>query len=125
MDFKAFGIYLAALGIIIIANTVFRIAETIHSQSFDKEALWSGLKKNILVFIGMSLIFCAGYLLPEVSITFSGEEVTLVEGVRLVILASIAYYGVKCLSALKDLLLPSADASNKKESDSEEGEASK
>lgn len=114
MDAKMFGMYMLALAIMMVANTLFRLAATNKLGNFDKEKLVSGLKKNACVFLGMALVFCAGTLLPQVQISFDGNEVTLVQGVQAIILAAMAYYGVKSLMALKDLLV------GKKEEVSEE-----
>lgn len=99
--------YLAAIAIMIVANTIFRLAVTQKFDDFDRDALVQGIKKNLFIMLGIILVFIVGCLIPEVKFTIvEGQEMTIVDALKVTSIAIIGYYVIKCFAVMKELLMP-------------------
>lgn len=94
---------IGAVAVLMIANSIFRIALAVKIGDFDWAELLRGLLKYLLTLIGVALFYIAGELCPEAGIEISGEMVTIDTALNLISLALIAVYTSKCFQNVKDI----------------------
>ena len=90
---------------VMIANVLLGVTLAKLKQEFKKEKLLSGLVKYLGIFLGISLMYLAGYLNPDIIVTnINNVEVNLLSGIEVLFISGIVYYGMQDLIKLKNLL---------------------
>jgi hypothetical protein len=86
---------------VMLANVFFGASLAKLKQEFNKENLLNGLFKIFTIVTGTGLIYLCGYLNPNIMVVeIQGNIVNLIEGIRLIAIAGIVFYGAKSLSKL-------------------------
>lgn len=88
------ALVLLVLPLTIVANILIGAAMAginVRDQ-FDKNKLLKGLLKGALVYSGILIYALVSYLMKDLTINFSGEELGLVDAMHVVILATIVKY---------------------------------
>lgn len=97
-----FFIYVLVVALLMIANTVFRIALAQVIGDFSWAELWKGLKKYLLIIIGIALVYASGLLLPDMRlITINQQDVTILDGLNVLAIALVGIYAFKCFENIK------------------------
>lgn len=97
-----FFIYVLVVALLMIANTVFRIALAQVIGDFSWAELWKGLKKYLLIIIGIALVYASGLLLPDMRlITINQQDVTILDGLNILAIALVGIYAFKCFENIK------------------------
>lgn len=90
---------------VMIANVLLGVTLAKLKQEFKKEKLLSGLVKYLGIFLGISLMYLAGYLNPDIIVAnINNVEVNLLSSIEVLFISGIVYYGMQDLIKLKDLL---------------------
>lgn len=97
-----FFIYVLVVALLMIANTVFRIALAQVIGDFSWAELWKGLKKYLLIIVGIALVYASGLLLPDMRlITINQQDVTILDGLNVLAIALVGIYAFKCFENIK------------------------
>lgn len=88
------ALVLLVLPLTIVANILIgaAMAGINVKDQFDKNKLLKGLLKGTLVYSGVLIYALVSYLMKDLTINFSGEELGLVDAMYMVILATIVKY---------------------------------
>lgn len=90
---------------VMIANVLLGVTLAKLKQEFKKEKLLSGLVKYLGIFLGISLMYLAGYLNPDIIVAnINNAKVNLLSGIEVLFISGIVYYGMQDLIKLKNLL---------------------
>lgn len=90
---------------VMIANVLLGVTLAKLKQEFKKEKLLSGLVKYLGIFLGISLMYLAGYLNPDIIVAnINNVEVNLLSSIEVLFISGIVYYGMQDLIKLKNLL---------------------
>ena len=90
---------------VMFANVLLGVTLAKLKQKFKKEKLLNGLVKYASVLIGISLMYLAGYLNPNIIVAnINNVEVNLMTGIEVLFISGIVYYGMQNLIKLKNLL---------------------
>lgn len=90
---------------VMLANVLLGVTLAKLKREFKKEKLLTGLVKYASVLIGISLMYLAGYLNPDILVaSIDGIEVNLMAGIKVLFISGIVYYGMQDLIKLKNLL---------------------
>lgn len=90
---------------VMIANVLLGVTLAKLKREFKKEKLLTGLVKYASVLIGISLMYLAGYLNPDIIVAnINSIEVNLMAGIEVLFISGIIYYGMQDLIKLKNLL---------------------
>lgn len=97
-----FFIYVLVVALLMIANTVFRIALAQVIGDFSWTELWKGLKKYLLIIVGIALVYASGLLMPDMKmITINQQDVTILDGLNVLAIALVGIYAFKCFENIK------------------------
>lgn len=97
-----FFIYVLVVALLMIANTVFRIALAQVIGDFSWAELWKGLKKYLLIIVGIALVYASGLLMPDMKlITINQQDVTILDGLNVLAIALVGIYAFKCFENIK------------------------
>ena len=66
--FREFLIRIAAIALVYVAQTCFKVKQTRKNNSFDWKELWQGLIDNLIYFAGALALFSSGLLLPDIKV---------------------------------------------------------
>ena len=95
---------------VMLANVLLGVTLAKLKREFKKEKLLTGLVKYASVLIGISLMYLAGYLNPDILVAnINNVEVNLMAGIEVLFVSGIVYYGMQDLIKLKNLLGLSSD----------------
>lgn len=90
---------------VMLANVLLGVTLAKLKQEFKKEKLLSGLVKYLGIFLGISLMYLAGYLNPDIIVAnINNVEVNLLSSIEVLFISGIVYYGMQDLIKLKNLL---------------------
>lgn len=90
---------------VMVANVLLGVTLAKLKRQFKKEKLLNGLVKYLGIIIGISLMYLAGYLNPDVVVAnINGIEVNLMAGIEVLFISGIIFYGMQDLIKLKNLL---------------------
>lgn len=104
MDMTLF-IYIGVIALLMIANTLFKVAACSVDNSFDKAMLLAGLKKYGLILLGVGCVIGAGSLIPEMEVVSLGEtSITILTMLNLVAITLIITYAAKVYENLTALM---------------------
>lgn len=97
-----FFVYVLVVALLMIANTIFRIALAQVIGDFSWNELWKGLKKYLLIIVGVALVYASGLLIPSMKlITINQQDVTILEGLNVLSVALVGIYAFKCFENIK------------------------
>ncbi|MDO4377973.1 MAG: hypothetical protein Q4C64_02320 [Erysipelotrichia bacterium] len=97
-----FFIYVLVVALLMIANTIFRIALAQVVGDFSWNELWKGLKKYLLIITGVALVYVSGLLLPDMKlIAINQQDVTILDGLNILSVALVCIYAYKCFENIK------------------------
>lgn len=95
---------------VMLANVLLGVTLAKLKREFKKEKLLTGLVKYASILIGISLMYLAGYLNPDIIVAnINNVEVNLIVGIEVLFISGIVYYGLQDLIKLKNLLGLSSD----------------
>lgn len=105
IDFTLFY-YIAAIALVMAANTLFGIAKAQKYDEFDWNILKKGMIKYLLILLGVTFIFSAGTLLPEFKVTLPviDETVTIVQMLSIMAIAVLIKYIRSCYENFNELM---------------------
>lgn len=90
---------------VMLANILMGSSLAKLRQEWNKELFLSGIYKLVAISIAVSLMYLASYLNPNILVaTINETNVNLIEGMKLIFIAGIIYYGAKDLMKLRDML---------------------
>lgn len=97
VDFTLFY-YIAAIALVMIANTCLGIVKANKYNEFDWVILKKGIIKYLLILLAVAFIFGAGVLLPEFKLTLpiNEESVTIVQMLSVLAIATLLKYLKSC-----------------------------
>lgn len=99
-----FFVYVLVVALLMIANTIFRIALAQVIGDFSWNELWKGLKKYLLIIVGVALVYASGLLIPNMKlITIDQQDVTILEGLNVLSVALVGIYAFKCFENIKTI----------------------
>lgn len=95
--------YVAAIALVYVGQTFFKVKQTRRAGTFDKKILLDGIVDHLLYFAGVMAIFASGLVLPEVKIaTINGIDVNMVDALCVLAIALYAKQGYAALNNIKD-----------------------
>ena len=95
---------------VMLANVLLGVTLAKLKREFKKEKLLTGLVKYASILIGISLMYLAGYLNPDIIVAnINNVEVNLIVGIEVLFISGIVYYAMQDLIKLKNLLGLSSD----------------
>ena len=90
---------------VMIANILLGATLAKFKENFKWNTLFKGIFKAVCVSLGVGLMYYCGYLNPNIlAVNINGTDMNLIDGLRLVFIAGIVYYGYGDLTKLKDIL---------------------
>lgn len=98
--------YIAAIALVMTANTLFGIAKAQKYDKFDWIILKKGMIKYLLILLGVTFTFGAGTLLPEFKVTLPviEENVTIVQMLSVMAIAVLIKYIRSCYENFNELM---------------------
>lgn len=110
---------LGGLVLVMISNVILGINIATLKQEFSKDKLLKGIVKSLLVVIAISFMYLCTYLNPDVLVAnINGTNVGLIEGMRLLFIAGIIFYGYQDLTKLATILKIKVDINEKQQEES-------
>lgn len=95
MEMKLF-IYIGVIALLMIANTVFKVAACSVENTFNKALLVAGLKKYALILVGVGCVIGAGSLIPDMQVISMGDtQITILTMLNIVSISLIISYAAK------------------------------
>ena len=95
MEMKLF-IYIGVIALLMIANTVFKVAACSVENTFNKALLMAGLKKYALILVGVGCVIGAGSLIPDMQVISMGDtQITILTMLNIVSISLIISYAAK------------------------------
>lgn len=74
-------------------------------QEFNKENLINGIFKATCIIIAVAFMYLCSYLNPDIMVlNVNGSDINLIEGIKLIGIAGIVYYGAQSLKKLANLI---------------------
>lgn len=100
------ALVLLILPLTIVANILIgaAMADINVRDHFDKNKLLKGLLKGTLVYSGVLIYALVSYLMKDLTINFSGEELSLVDAMYVVIMATIVKYAKDGIEKLVEIM---------------------
>lgn len=83
---------LLVLPILMALNIVLGAGLGWRKQEFDKEILYSGIQKIVIILIATGGLTLVAYLMPELSLIINGQEFTILGALYTLLFAEIAWY---------------------------------
>ena len=97
--------YIRAITLLMGGNIALRLAISEKHNDFDKGLLKKGIIKYLFTALGIALMYCAGMLVPELTvIEIGGKAMTIFDELNFMALAFIFVYAFKCFQNIKILL---------------------
>ena len=95
MEMKLF-IYIGVIALLMIANTVFKVAACSVENTFNKALLMAELKKYALILVGVGCVIGAGSLIPDMQVISMGDtQITILTMLNIVSISLIISYATK------------------------------
>lgn len=105
------GAVLVMLSNVLLGATLAKLKE-----EFNKQNLLNGLFKATCIIIAVAFMYACSYLNPNIIVlNMNGVDVNLIEGIRLIGIAGIVYYGGQSLKKLANILKVSTAIDNNEE----------
>lgn len=99
-----------------LANVFLGATLAKFKENFNKQNLVNGLFKIICIVVAVGFMYLCSYLNPDImALNVSGTDINLIEGIRLIGIAGIVYYGGKSLKKLADLIKVSTAINSERE----------
>lgn len=110
---------LSGLALVMMANVVLGINLATIKKCFCKKKCKKGILKSLLVLLAIALMYFCGYLNPSIVVAnINGINVDLMEGVHLILVAGIIFYGYQDLNKLSAVLKSKVSVEEVQESNS-------
>lgn len=94
------GVILAMSANVLLGATVAKL-----KQEFNKENLINGIFKATCIIIAVAFMYLCSYLNPDIMVlNVNGSDINLIEGIKLIGIAGIVYYGAQSLKKLANLI---------------------
>lgn len=103
---EKFITYILVIGLLMLANTIFKSAEVLIKGEFDFKKFFTGLGKYALILIGVFAVYYSGTLVPDVKII---DDTTILDAMNIIQMALIVKYGLSCFENLKSIFELSDD----------------
>lgn len=85
------------------ANIILGSIESVLNREFDKEKLWKGIVKALMVIGALALLVVVGYLNPDIRII---DQMTIPEAMNMFTTAALIWYAAQGLLKIKEIVLP-------------------
>lgn len=103
-DTAIINLGIGLLGLILI-NILLGSITSIIEKRFDKAKFIQGLVKGIVVIVSFVGVFAIGVLNPNVLVlSMNGQDVNLITGINLIVLAGYLFYGKQVLTKLSSFV---------------------
>lgn len=94
-----------ALLLVIFSNNLLGSCKSIIEGTYDKTVAILGIKKGIIVSTSMILVYIAGILVPDITLTaIEGVELTLNQAVQYILTGGFAYYAALVVKKLIEII---------------------
>jgi small basic protein len=95
-------IWPVAIGLLLLiaANIMIASCDAWISGQFDAKTFFKGVVKGLVIAACAVLAYLAGYLNPDIYITFGGQQVTLTSAMTIFMIAAYSAYALKILQKL-------------------------
>lgn len=106
------------LGVILVmlANTLLGATLAKLKKKFSKKNLLNGLFKATCIILAVIFMYACSYLNPNIMVlNMNGTDVNLIDGIKIIGVAGIVYYGAQSLKKLADLIKVSTAISKSEE----------
>ena len=95
----------AGLLILIIVNIVLGCTKACFEKCFQRQRLWHGMIKGLIIFLCLGAVYLAGYLNPDViAVNIGGVSYTLMEAIYLVVFGGYLSYAYQVVYKLSKML---------------------
>jgi len=99
VDFQILYLGVGLMGLIVI-NILLGSIDSILQRKFDKRKFFNGTIKGLIVSVSFIGVYYVGVLVPNITINISGQELTLVMAVSLLMTAGFSWYAVEVIGKL-------------------------
>ncbi|MEG1593614.1 MAG: hypothetical protein RR350_04325 [Oscillibacter sp.] len=81
------------LAVLIVVNIILGCVSALFEQAFDKQRLFRGVVKGLIVAVCFGLVYLVGWLNPDVvAVTIDGTAVNLLMAVYMILMAGFLFY---------------------------------
>lgn len=102
--------------LVMIANVLLGASLAKLKENFNKQKMLNGIFKIVCIVLAVIFMYLCSYLNPDIMIlNIRGTDINLIEGIRLIGIAGIVFYGGQSLKKLADLIKVSTAINNNKE----------
>lgn len=103
-----------ALLLVIFSNNLLGSCKSMIDGSFDKTTAILGLQKGAIVTLAVALMYAAGLLVPDITLTaIEGLELTLAQAIQYILTGGFAYYAALDIQKLLEIIkLPTTGPKN-------------
>lgn len=95
------------IGVLLVmcSNTLLGATIAKLKKKFNKQNLINGLFKATCILFAVAFMYACSYLNPDIMVlNVSGVDVNLIDGIKIIGVAGIVYYGGQSLKKLADIL---------------------
>lgn len=101
---KLIGLLISLLAFM-IANIIFGSVLAEMKNTWDKEALFKGIKKAIAIALGLTLVYFGGLFIPDLAVVdIGGMSLTVNNALDVIFTAGIVLYAYKALTNVAKLI---------------------
>ncbi len=91
--------------LVMLSNTLLGATIAKLKKKFNKKNLINGLFKATCIILAVAFMYVCSYLNPDIMVlNINGLEVNLIDGIKIIGVAGIVYYGGQSLKKLAEIL---------------------